>query len=158
VIHLAYNLFALFIFGLILERTIGSRKFLLLFLISGIIANVFTFYFYPNSLGASGAIMAVIGCLAVLRPMMAVFSFGVILPMFAVAIVWIIGSFLGIFGFGDQGVGYIAHLSGLFIGVLYGFFLRLKNKDNNFSVYSSDKKVVIPEDTMRGWEKVYFGK
>jgi len=155
--HLLYNIFALFIFGLILERTIGSRKFLLLFLISGVLANLFSFYFYPNSLGASGAIMALIGCLAVLRPMMAVFSFGIILPMFAVAIIWIIGSFLGIFGFGDQGVGYIAHLSGLFIGVLYGFFLRLKNKQNNSSVYTS-RRIVIPEDTMRSWERVYFGK
>ena len=155
--HLLYNIFALFIFGLILERTIGSRKFVLLFLVSGVLANLFSFYFYPNSLGASGAIMALIGCLAVLRPMMAVFSFGIILPMFAVAIIWIIGSFLGIFGFGDQGVGYIAHLSGLFIGVLYGFFLRLKNKQNNSSVYTS-RRIVIPEDTMRSWERVYFGK
>jgi membrane associated rhomboid family serine protease len=156
--HLLYNIFALFIFGLILERTIGSKKFVLLFLVSGILANIFTFYFYPNSLGASGAIMALIGCLAVLRPMMAVFSFGIILPMFAVAIIWIIGSFLGIFGFGDQGIGYIAHLSGLFIGVLYGFFLRLKYKRENSSVYSSRRRIVIPEDTMRSWERVYMGK
>jgi len=157
-IHLFYNIFALFIFGLILERTIGSRKFVFLFLISGILANIFTFSFYPNSLGASGAIMAVIGCLAVLRPMTAVFSFGIILPMFAVAIIWIIGSFLGIFGFGDQGIGYIAHLSGLFIGVLYGFFLRLKYKRDNPTVYSTNRRIVIPEDTMRSWERVYFGK
>jgi len=154
--HLLYNLFALFIFGLILERTIGSKKFVLLFLISGILANIFSFSFYPNSLGASGAIMALVGCLAVLRPMMAVFAFGIILPMFAVAIVWVIGSFLGIFGFGDQGVGYIAHLSGLFIGVLYGFFLRLKYKRENHSVYSSTRRIVIPEDTMRNWEDFYM--
>jgi len=156
--HLLYNIFALFIFGLILERTIGSRKFILLFLISGILANVCTFYFYPNSLGASGAIMALIGCLAILRPMMAVFAFGIILPMFAVAIVWIIGSFLGIFGFGDQNVGYIAHLSGLFIGVLYGFFLRLRYKQNNSPVYSTSRRIIIPEDAMRSWENIYLRK
>lgn len=156
--HLLYNIFALFIFGLILERTIGSRKFILLFLISGILANIFTFYFYPNSLGASGAIMALIGCLAVLRPMMAVFAFGIILPMFAVAIVWIIGSFLGIFGFGDQNTGYLAHLSGLFIGVLCGFFFRLKNKSNNSPVYSTSRRIVISEDAMRSWENIYLRK
>jgi len=80
--------------------------------------------------------------------------------MFAVAIVWIIGSFLGIFGFGDQNTGYLAHLSGLFMGVLYGFFLRLKHKHDHISsnVYSSRQRVIIPEDTMRSWEDFYMGK
>ncbi len=126
IVHLLYNLFALLLFGLILEHNIGSRKFLLLFLLSGIFANIISFFWYPNALGASGAIMAILGCLAVLRPMMVVWAFNLPMPMFVLALFWIGGSVLGIFGFGDQGIGYLAHLSGIIIGVLYVFFLRLK--------------------------------
>jgi hypothetical protein len=51
---------------------------------------------------------------------------------------------------GDPGTGHLAHLSGIFIGVLYGLFLRLKYV-KNYTVFES-KRVVIPEDYMRDWE------
>jgi len=148
--HLLYNLFALVLFGLILEKVIGSKRFLWLFILSGIFANIISFWWYPNALGASGAIMAIIGSLAALRPMMIVWAFNLPMPMFVLAIIWVAGSILGIFGFGDQGTGHLAHLSGLFIGVIYGLFLRLKYV-KNYTVFES-KRVVIPEDYIRGWE------
>lgn len=151
-IHLIYNLFALVFFGFILEKLIGSRKFLILFLVSGIAANIVSFSFYPNSLGASGAIMALIGCVAVLRPMMVVWAFGIILPMFLLAIIWAAGSILGIFGFGDQSVGYLAHLTGIFIGVLYGFYLRLVRKTIKDNGVTYKTKIILPEEHMRLWE------
>ncbi len=157
IIHLIYNLFALFLFGLILESVIGSRKFLLLFLAAGIIANIASFPLYPSSLGASGAIMAIMGCLAILRPMMTIWAFNLPMPMFIAAIIWAAGSFLGIFGFGDQGIGYLAHLSGIFLGVLYGLFLRLgkkHSKENNSVIFQ--RRIVIPEDSMRRWEDHYM--
>lgn len=148
IVHLFYNLFALLLFGIMLESLIGSKKFLWLFLISGILANVASFWFYPSSLGASGAIMAIIGCLAVLRPLMTVWAFSLPMPMFIAAILWIGGSVMGIFGFGDQSTGYIAHLGGIVTGLVYGFYLRLK--------YPSPKitqpKIIIDEDSMRRWE------
>ena len=121
-LHLLYNLFSLIFFGLILENLIGSKKFLMLFIVSGIFANILSFSFYPSALGASGAIMALIGCVAVLRPMMVVWAFGIILPMFALAIIWVIASILGIFGLGEQNIGYLAHLSGILIVILYGLY------------------------------------
>lgn len=154
--HLLYNLFALILFGIILERIIGSGKFIVLFFASGITANIISFSFYPSSLGASGAIMALIGCIAVLRPFMTMLSFGMILPMFFVALIWVAGSILGIFGFGNQSVGYLAHLSGLFIGIIYGLFLRVRYKGRFYNVYSSTRKIVIPEGMMRQWEDSYL--
>jgi membrane associated rhomboid family serine protease len=156
VIHLLYNLFALFLFGLILEKLIGSKRLFWLFLLSGIFANVISFYWFPNALGASGAIMAIIGALAIVRPMMAMFAFGMILPMFFVAIIWVIGSILGIFGFGDQGTGHLAHLSGIFIGILYGLFLRLRYKERKESRLMYQKKIILPESYMRSWEDAYM--
>ncbi len=148
IVHLFYNLFALVLFGIMLESLIGSKKFLWLFLISGILANVASFWFYPSSLGASGAIMAVIGCLAILRPLMTVWAFNLPMPMFIAAIIWVGGSVMGIFGFGDQSTGYIAHLAGIVIGLLYGFYLRLKFPSSE----KKEQKIIIDEDSMRRWE------
>ena len=53
-LHLAYNMIALFIFGTILEETGGSRKFLMVFFVSGILAGFATPLFYNASVGASG--------------------------------------------------------------------------------------------------------
>ena len=80
--HLVFNLFALIFFGLILEKFIGSKKFLLVFFISGVLANIFSVFFYPSSLGASGAIFGIIGCLTILKPLMTVWAYALPLPLF----------------------------------------------------------------------------
>jgi len=149
--HLIYNLFALILFGLMLEKLVGSKKFLILFFVSGILANLISFYWYPNALGASGAIMAVIGCLAAIRPMMVIWAFNLPMPMFVAAIIWIGGSVLGIFGLGDQNTGYLAHLSGIFIGAIYGLFLRLIHGSFGGQKVQREQEV-ISEDYMRMWE------
>jgi len=148
VMHLAYNLFALFFFGLSLEKLIGSRKFLFLFFGSGIIANIISLNFYPSSLGASGAIMGIIGALAIIKPLMMVWAFGLILPMFLAAILWVVGDILGIFM--PSNVGNIAHLSGVGIGLLLGLVFRLFRKKKTKS-----NKVEISEKDLRGWERRY---
>lgn len=124
--HLLYNLFALFFFGLSLERLIGSRRFLIVFFVSGIIGNIVAVNFYPSSLGASGAIYGIIGSLSVINPFMFVWAFGLLLPMFIAAILWIIGDLMGVFGLGGSDVGYIAHLSGIGVGILFGLLFRYR--------------------------------
>jgi len=150
--HLFYNLFALFLFGIMLEQMIGSKKFVFMFIITGIIANLISFFAYPNqsALGASGAIMALIGCLAVLRPMMTVWAFNLPMPMFIAALLWAGAGFLGMFGFGDQGIGHLAHLSGIFLGVCYGFYLRMRYDKKTIRVHQN--KITIDENSMRNWE------
>ena len=151
--HLVLNMFALILFGLILEKLIGSRKFLLVFLVSGILANIVAVNFYDSSLGASGAIFGVLGTLTVIKPLMTVFVYAVPMPMFIASIVWAIIDILGVFY--PQGVGNFAHLSGLVLGLIFGFYLRLshsKKQDQRFRAYSSTTRLNIPEDAMRGWE------
>ena len=150
-LHLMYNMFALLLFGFILENKIGSRNFLIVFLSSGIIANLIAVNYYPSSLGASGAIYGILGCLTILNPFMAVWVFGIIVPMFIAAIIWILGDVLGVFGFGEQGIGNIAHLSGIFIGFLFGFlFIKYKTKKQR------TKKILIPNDYVKTWEEKYL--
>src|SRR3989344_4411760 len=46
--HLLLNMFSLALFGIILENIIGTRRFLLIFFISGLIASLFSGFFYNN--------------------------------------------------------------------------------------------------------------
>jgi len=151
-IHLAYNLFALFFFGIALEKLIGSKRFLFVFFSSGIIANIISVNFYGSSLGASGAIMGIIGTLTIIKPFMMVWAFGLILPMFLAAILWVVGDILGVFM--PSNVGNIAHLSGIGVGFLIGLVLRNYIKKRTKKV----KKIVVPDYYMSGWEKKYMKK
>jgi len=151
IIHLAYNLFALLLFGLILEKMIGSKKFLIVFLISGILANIIGVNFYTSSLGASGAIYGILGCIAILNPMMTVFAFGMLMPMFVAAILWITADLLRVFGLFDPGnIGSMAHLSGIAIGIFLAFFLR-----KNIKKARKQDKINIPETYVNAWEDNY---
>ncbi len=150
--HLLYNIFALALFGSILEKLIGGKKFLAVFFLAGIFANLIAVNFYSSSLGASGAIYGVLGCLAFIRPGMAIWAFGLPMPMFIAVILWIAGSVIGIFV--PSNVGDIAHLSGIVVGLLFGLALRLMHKDKRRIEYNYSIK--IPEDYMRDWEKRYM--
>jgi membrane associated rhomboid family serine protease len=74
--HLLFNLFALVMFGIDVENHLGTRRFLLLYIISGVAGNIgFLAYdaiFLPDSsspiLGASGAIFGLMTAYAVLLP------------------------------------------------------------------------------------------
>ena len=148
--HIVFNLFALLLFGLILEKLIGSRKFLVLYFASGIIANLIAVNFYSSSLGASGAIYGILGCLAVLRPRMVVWVYNLPMPMFLAAIVWVLAGAFGIFA--PSNVGDIAHLSGIAVGFLFGLFLRVRKRGNKIVRTYGGLKVSVDEPSMRNWE------
>jgi membrane associated rhomboid family serine protease len=64
--HILFNMLGLFIFGLHVERQMGSREFLLYYLLTGALAGVFSFAVYyvtrnylATLMGASGALFAV---------------------------------------------------------------------------------------------------
>ncbi len=146
--HLLYNILALALFGSILEKLIGSKKFTLIFFVTGIAANIFSINFYENSLGASGAIFGVIGALVIIRPGLTVWAFGLPMPMFVAGIFWAIGDVIGIFV--PSGTANIAHLAGMFFGLLFGFIFRQKSAEVH------REKIKLDEDTMRYWEDNYM--
>lgn len=60
-LHIAFNMYALFIFGANLERAYGHSRFLLLYLLSGFAGNVISFMMSPTpSIGSSTAIFGLI--------------------------------------------------------------------------------------------------
>ena len=61
ILHLGFNMYALYIFGPGLERYYGHGRFILLFVLSGFAGNVFSFTFSAsNSLGSSTAIFGLL--------------------------------------------------------------------------------------------------
>jgi uncharacterized protein len=148
--HLMYNLLGLALFGSILEHIIGSKKFLHIFFISGIIASIVSIPFYDRVLGASGAIYGVLGMLGILRPKMTVWVYSLPMPMFLALIVWAAGDFLGVFA--PSGTANIAHLGGLFIGVAAGFYYRQNYKSHKIV---KRNEIPIDEDKVKEWEKKF---
>jgi membrane associated rhomboid family serine protease len=148
--HLFYNMFALALFGSILERVIGGKKFLIVFFISGIIAGLGSVLFYDASVGASGAIYGIFGTLAVLRPKMTVYvGFGFPMPMVVAVIFWAAGDLLGFFA-PEGTVAYAAHLFGLAFGLIYGFYLK-KNYGERYKPKRKSRSH-ISEKEFEEWE------
>ena len=123
-----------------------------MYFVSGIIANLIAVNFYSSSLGASGAIYGILGCLAVLRPKMTVWVYNMPMPMFVAAIVWVLAGVFGIFT--PSNVGDIAHLSGIAVGFLFGLFLRVGGMGRKQKVLRNygGLKVSVDESSMRNWE------
>lgn len=145
--HLFYNIFGLALFGSILEHVIGSKRFLILFFVSGLAASLISIPFYTRVLGASGAIFGILGMLGVLRPNLTVWVYSMPMPMIIALFVWGAGDVLGIFV--PTGTANIAHLGGLGVGVIAGLFYR-----KQFKLPKNKKEDVrIDEEKVKEWEK-----
>ncbi|MEA3515066.1 MAG: rhomboid family intramembrane serine protease [Nanoarchaeota archaeon] len=130
--HIFFNMFALMIFGPMIEQRIGSRRFLFVYIIGGIFANIIGVFFYPQSLGASGAIMAMLGTLVILMPHLRVFIYGLVpIPLWMAGIAWFLLDLFGSFS-GTRGIGHIVHIVGLLFGLIFGLYLRNKTQKISF--------------------------
>jgi membrane associated rhomboid family serine protease len=138
--HLLGNMLFLWIFGDNIENRLGHTRYLVFYLLCGILASlahVYTTAFMGHSteipsLGASGAISGVMGAYLILFPRRKV---NVLLLRFIVAVpalvalgIWIlfqIISGMGMLGGQSDGVAYAAHIGGFIAGMaLIKFFDR----------------------------------
>lgn len=145
-LHLFYNMWGLFMFGPLLESRIGAKRFLVFYLSAGVIAGYISSFFYSSSLGASGAIMGVIGMLIILMPNLRLLFFYVVpTPLWLAGIVYAAMDIFGVFF--PSGVGNIAHLTGMGAGLLYGLYLvKQKTKfDRKFSAKKELNSVDVDE-------------
>jgi membrane associated rhomboid family serine protease len=129
--HVLGNMLFLWIFGNNIEDRVGRRRFLVFYLIGGLLAALLQFLAGPDSdvpnIGASGAIAAVLGGYLVLYPRAAVITY--IPPIFLVplpAVLFLVGWIvLQIYAAGSVqvggaggGVAYYAHIGGFAFGLL----------------------------------------
>ena len=125
--HLFANMMTLFFFGSYLLRLVGETKFLLAYFVGGILGNVMFILLGPPftiAVGASGAVFALGGALAVMRPKLKVIIFPIPIPLD----LWIavIGGFL-VISFLPY-IAWQAHLGGLVAGLIAGYFFRKKER------------------------------
>ena len=131
--HVLANMITLYFFGRYLYVLLGVWKFLTVFFIGGIIGNslylliaLYTPFGEPVSIaiGASGAVFALGGVLAVMRPKIRVIIFPIPIPLS----LWVavIGGFLIISLF--PGVAWQAHLGGLAFGLIIGYFFKRRER------------------------------
>lgn len=131
--HIGGNLLYLWVFGDNLENRMGHLKYLVFYLLTGLIASlshVYASQFFGKdllipSLGASGAISGVLGGYLILFPtnQVRVFVIGTIIhvPAFITLGLWIglqLLSGWGSIGAEGGGVAYAAHIGGFIAGML----------------------------------------
>ncbi|WP_210470849.1 rhomboid family intramembrane serine protease [Sporosarcina sp. 6E9] len=115
--HILFNMFCLFVFGPELEKLTGKMRFTTLFMLTGIFANVATYFFQDLSyahLGASGAIFGMFGAFGALvyytkhaMPQLR----QIILPIIVISVIM---TFVG------PNINVTAHITGLVVGFLIG--------------------------------------
>ncbi|MFC1961848.1 rhomboid family intramembrane serine protease [Chloroflexota bacterium] len=130
--HLFGNMFTLFFFGTYLSQLVGNNRFMLVYFIGGICGNLLYLWLatpFSVAIGASGAVFAVGGTLAAMRPRLRVFVFPLPVPL----PLWvaIVGGFLILSLI--PSVAWQAHLGGLIFGVIAGYFFRKRERSFSFS-------------------------
>ena len=137
-IHLIGNMWFLWLFGDNLEDNMGRMRFLVFYLIVGIIANIFhVFTVSPGqagipAVGASGAISGLLGGYLVLFPKNRIRAFMVVfyrpflfsIPAFLYMAIWFLYQllYIGV----STSIAYMAHIGGFISGMVLIFFFRRK--------------------------------
>ena len=123
--HIFANMLTLFFFGSYVLRLVGETKFLIVYFLGGLLGNVLLLLLAPMfpfrvAIGASGAVFAIGGTLAMMRPRLKVIIFPLPIPLD----LWIavIGGFL-VLSF-LPGIGWQAHLGGLIVGLIAGYLFK----------------------------------
>ena len=133
--HVFFNMLGLFFFGVQIERQMGSKEFLLFYIVTGALAGVLSFFIYYLTgnlvvflMGASGALYAVLLAFAVLNPTSVIYIWG-ILPLRApvMVLVYTILSFFFIATGSGGNIAHLTHLAGFLFGWLY---LQLRLGEN----------------------------
>ena len=127
--HLLCNMYSLYVIGCATENYFGKKKFLLIYLVSGIIGSMFSCIFNTGwSLGASGAIFGLMGALCYFgyyyRLYMGKALYSEIIPVI------ILNLSLSLI---VSNIDFYAHIGGLIGGVFITMGLGIKNKTDKQS-------------------------
>jgi membrane associated rhomboid family serine protease len=133
--HLFANMLSLLFIGSLVEKILGRKRYFWFYTIAGLFAGllfvgasfIFPADFDTFAVGASGAIFGLIGLLMLLTPNLPVYVMFIPIPIkmkYAapgiLILLWLISLTGGI------SIGNTAHLGGLIIGLIYGFYLKHK--------------------------------
>ncbi|MBA7560303.1 MAG: rhomboid family intramembrane serine protease [Dehalococcoidia bacterium] len=125
--HILANMVTLYFFGSYLNRLLGTGKFLIIYFAGGILGSIVYLLLAPSysiAIGASGAIFALGGVLAVMRPRLRVIVFPIPAPLplwIAIIGIFVVFSFL-------PNVAWQAHAGGLALGLVVGYIFRRRER------------------------------
>lgn len=148
--HLAFNAYALYVFGMEMERLYGPDRFIVIYILSGLFGSLASFASRgPNvlSAGASGAIFGIIG-MNLAYFLLHRKNFGQLGRQRVMNTLFIIGLNL-FFGFTVPGIDNLAHVGGLIAGFALGYGLapRYQVVDQ----YTSAPQVVDTISLLNRW-------
>lgn len=120
-LHIAFNAYALWIFGSIVEKELGRMRFLAIFLVTGFFASAASYAFGPNpfvaGVGASGAVFGIFGAFVTYnyrRRHLAIAS----ARLRSAVMLLVINA---VFSLSIPGIDWRAHVGGFFAGLAAGF-------------------------------------
>lgn len=155
--HILFNMFALWMFGTMLERVWGPKRFLIFYLVCGLAAGLaqmgwYAYHYWPldhtvlsadffdqyqmgmrlnATVGASGAVMGVLAAFGYLFPNTQLMIIPIPVPVKAK---WAIIGFIALDVFGafaqnpSDNTAHLAHIGGAVVGFLIVFFWNQTNK------------------------------
>ncbi len=142
-VHIFLNMFVLLIFGITVENVLGTRKYILLFIIAGLGSSLiylaitalisspteFLFNMRIPMLGASGAVFGIMAVYGFLYPRNWIVMFPGI-PMPAIVAVFVFAGFEIFYGLsGSQpGIANWGHLGGIIVGIVFILIVKYRKK------------------------------
>lgn len=127
IMHLVFNMLTLYFFGPIVVEGFGNVGFLIIYLGSILLGNIFSLFIYQkqpwySAIGASGGVSGILFAAIALYPSIGIYLFFIPIP--------IPGYIFGLIYFGysvymmlnprqHDNIGHAAHLGGAFFGLVY---------------------------------------
>ena len=125
--HILFNMISLFFLGSMFLRLVAETDFLKVFFIGGLAGNVLYVLLGPAmvpGVGASGAIFAIGGALAIMAPKLPV----MVIPLPVPVPMWGAMTFFLLIGFFISGIAWQAHLGGFLFGMLAGLYYKRRGR------------------------------
>ncbi len=121
--HILFNMISLYFLGSFLLRLVGESRFMKVYFIGGLAGNFLYILLGPAMIpgvGASGAIFAVGGTLAMMAPRLPVLVFPLPFPV----PLWGAMTFFLVVSFFISGIAWQAHLGGFLLGLAAGYYFK----------------------------------
>ncbi len=144
--HFLFNMIFLYFAGQMFLQFFSAKRLLYTYIFGGIFGGIvhlalsyvlpmYISHFNPV-VGASGAIMAIFIALAVYKPKLSVYLYGILkVPMFALALFFVLKDFLSI-GESDN-IAHFVHLGGALFG-----FMSVRNLNSNKNIVTRIEKFI----------------
>ena len=147
ILHIGFNMYALFVIGPQLERFYGHKRFLLLYLVTGFTGNVLSFVLSPNpSIGASTAVFGLVAAEAVfIYTNRKLFGERARSMLVNLEVVILVNLMLGL----QPGIDNWGHLGGLLGGLIFSWFagpvfkMSISTDALNYQLVDSRTKIEV---------------